>query len=136
MAAGVFHKRKGMRTFSYRNRSCNKCPTKANYSLANNMLGANGHGIRVPTDSLPANNMVGANGHGIRVPTDSLPANNMVGANGHGIRQHIVGANGHGIRQNIPTNTIVNSNPTMGSYKNKIPRIKSVRIPIERIKPL
>ena len=117
MAAGVFHKRRCMRLFN------RKCSTKANYPLANNIVGANGHGIRQQVP--PTDMIVGANGHGIRQTVP--PANTILGANGHGIRQ-----------TTPPANSILSANPTMGSYqqKSKIPRIKSVRIPIERIKPL
>ena len=66
-----------------------------------NVIGQNGHGIRVPT------NAIGQNGHGIRVPTDTIGQNgNVIGQNGHGIRvpTDTIGKNGHGIR--VPTDTI------------------------------
>ena len=88
-----------------------------------NTIGQNGHGIRVPTDTIRQNtigqnghgirvptNAIGQNGHGIRVPTDTICQNgndvptNTIGRNGHGIRvpTDTIGRNGHGIR--VPTN--------------------------------
>ena len=88
-----------------------------------NTIGQNGHGIRVPTDTIRQNtigqnghgirvptNAIGQNGHGIRVPTDTICQNgndvptNTIGRNGHGIRvpTNTIGRNGHGIR--VPTN--------------------------------
>ena len=73
------------------------------------VIGKNGHGIHVPTDTIGQNgNAIGQNGHGIRVPT------NAIGQNGHGIHvpSNAIGQNGHGIR--VPTDTIGQNGNAIG----------------------
>ena len=85
-------------------------------------IGQNGHGIRVPTDTIGyTGNAVGQNGHGIRVPT------NAVGQNGHGIRvpTNAIGQNGHGIR--VPTNTIGQNGNAIGQNGH------GIRVPTDTI---
>ena len=96
-----------------------------------NAIGQNGHGIRVPTDTIGHNDRtIGQNGHGIRVPTDTIGYNtnaNAIGQNGHGIRvpTDTIGQNGHGIR--VPTDTIGQNGRIIGQNGH------GIRVPTDTI---
>ena len=94
-------------------------------TIGQNTIGQNGHGIRVPTDTI-RQNTIGQNGHGIRVPTDTI-RQNTIGQNGHGIRvpTNAIGQNGHGIR--VPTDTIGRNGNAIGQHGH------GIRVPTDTI---
>ena len=101
-------------------------------------IGQNGHGIRVPTDTIGQNGRtIGQNGHGIRVPTDTIGYNtnaNAIGHNGHGIRvpTDTIGQNGHGIR--VPTDTIGQNGRIIGQNGRIIGQNgHGIRVPTDTI---